>query len=175
MGGSKDDPTYYNLGDHSETVQLDYDPNVISYDGLLEVFFASHDPTASTTCQYKSAIFVHTAEQERLAQEATLREEQRLRTPVQTEIAAARTFHLAEEYHQKYALRSYASILAEFQAMYPDFADIVNSTAATRVNAYLHGMGTVEQLERELPKLGLSEESREHLLSVLLSLRSLPQ
>lgn len=167
MGGATEDPTYYKLGDHSETVQLDYDPNVISYDGLLEVFFASHDPTASTTCQYKSAIFVHTADQERLAQEARLREEQRLGRPVQTEIAAARTFYLAEEYHQKFSLRFNAPILAEFRAMYPDFADIVNSTAATRVNAYLDGMGTIEQLERELPKLGLSEESQKQLRSVL--------
>ena len=164
-GGSTENPTYHDLGDHSETVQLDFDPQVITYDELLEVFFGGHDSTqAGVRCQYKSAIFYHTAEQERVAREAKAREEARLGETIQTEIVAAATFYLAEDYHQKYALQGNPTVMQEFRRMYPEFTDIVDSTAATRANAYLYGLGDPEQLRRELSSLGLSEESGQRLL-----------
>jgi peptide-methionine (S)-S-oxide reductase len=167
-GGTTADPTYHDLGDHSETVQLDYDPNVITYEELLDVFFASHDSTqAGVRCQYRSAIFFHTAEQERLAQEVKAKEEAGLGATVQTEILPASTFYLAEDYHQKYALQADGAMMAEFRSMYPEFLDIVDSTAATRANAYLYGDGDIEQLQRELDSLGLSKESQDRLLLML--------
>ena len=167
-GGTKLNPTYHDLGDHSETVQLDFDPSVITYEELLQVFLASHDPTRSgVRCQYKSAVFFHSADQERLAQEAKAQEEARLGKTIQTDIAAATEFYLAEDYHQKYALQADGAIMQEYRSMYPQFNDIVNSTSATRVNAYLYGLGDPEQLQRELDSLGLSEESRKRLLSTL--------
>jgi peptide-methionine (S)-S-oxide reductase len=168
QGGTKLNPTYYDLGDHSETVQLDYDPTVISYEELVRVFFASHDPNLSgTRCQYRSAIFVYDAEQQRVAEQVKAAEEARLGHALQTSIEPAKTFYLAEDYHQKYGLQLDSVVFAEFQAIYPDVKDLVNSTAATRVNAYLYGMGTRAQLERELPSLGLSEESQRRLLDRL--------
>ena len=166
-GGTKLNPTYHDLGDHSETVQLDFDPRVITYEELLQVFFASHDPTRSgIRCQYKSAIFFHTAEQERLAQETKAEEEARIGKTIQTVIAAATAFYLAEDYHQKYALQADGAMMQEYRSMYPEFLDIVDSTSATRVNAYLYGLGNQEQLRRELDSLGLSEENRKRLLSM---------
>ncbi len=166
-GGSKSDPTYYDLGDHSETVQLDFDPGVITYEELLRVFFAAHDATQrGIRAQYKSAVFFHSAEQERLALEIKAREEARLGKTVQTEIVAASTFYLAEDYHQKYALQGARALKQELERFYPDIADLVDSTAATRVNAYLYGLGDLEQLRRELDSLGLSEESRKRLLDM---------
>lgn len=59
-GGSKENPTYYSLGDHSETIQIDYDPTQISYGQLLEVFWNSHNPTYEPwSRQYMSIIFYH--------------------------------------------------------------------------------------------------------------------
>jgi methionine-S-sulfoxide reductase len=165
-GGSTERPTYHNLGDHTETVQLDFDPDVISYEELLEFFFASHDSSyGGSSCQYKSAIFFHDPEQERTAQEAKTKEEERLGKTVQTEILPASTFYLAEDYHQKYALQNDRVVMEEFHRMYPDFMDIVNSTAAARANAYLQGYGALEQLRRELDSIGLSEEGKRRLLS----------
>lgn len=162
------DPTYYNLGDHSETVQLDYDPAVIGYEELLEVFFASHDSTrASYSRQYMSAVFFHTDEQERLALAAKAAQEAATGKTVQTQILPAVAFYLAEDYHQKYGLQGDPVVLAEFRAMYPKLADLVDSTAATRANAYLYGYGDLEQLNRELDGLGLSEESDARLLEAL--------
>lgn len=164
-GGTTESPTYHDLGDHSEAVQLDFDPQVISYEELLEVFFASHDSSyCGTSLQYMSAIFFHDADQERLAQEAKAREEQKLGKAVQTQLLTASTFYLAEDYHQKYALQSDPVLMEDFRRMYPQFMDIVDSTAATRANGYLYGYGTVEQLRGELNSLGLSQDANEHLL-----------
>ncbi len=165
MGGTTADPTYENLGDHTETVQLDYDPAAISYEKLLTVFFGSHDcAVGGIKRQYMSVVFFHDGEQERLAREAKAAMEARLGTAIQTEILPAATFYLAEDYHQKHTLQGYGSFMREFRAMYPEFGDFVDSTAAARVNGYLYGYGTEGQLRRELGSLGLSEEGQGRLL-----------
>ena len=78
-----------------------------------------------------------------------------------------RKFYMAEDYHQKYALRLNGSFFQEFTAMYPDLQDLVDSTAATRVNAYLYGCGTGEQLQTEIDSFGLSEEAKGHLQNIV--------
>jgi len=165
-GGTKENPTYHDLGDHSETVELDFDPRVISYERLLEVFFAGHDASyCRSSRQYMSAVFYHDADQKRTAEEAKAKEEQRAGKTVQTQILPASTFYPAEDYHQKYALQADSTVMGDFRRMYPEFRDIVGSTAATRANAYLYGCGELEQLQRELDGLGLSDESERRLLS----------
>jgi len=165
MGGTTADPTYETLGDHTETVQLDYDPTVISYEELLTAFFGSHDcAVGGIKRQYMSVVFFHDAEQERLAREAKAAMETRLGKTVQTKILPAATFYMAEDYHQKHTLQGYESFMREFRVMYSEFADIVGSTAAARVNGYLHGYGTEGQLRRELDSLGISEEAKNRLL-----------
>ena len=76
-------------------------------------------------------------------------------------------FHLAEGYHQKYMLRSNMSLLVEYEAKYPDVEGMVSSTATARVNGYLGGNGTCNQLKSEVSGFGLSESSREKLLKVV--------
>ena len=102
-GGAKANPTYYALGDHAETIQIDYDPTRISYEELLNVFWESHNPTSpSWSRQYMSAIFYHNEEQQRLAQDTKARQEAKLGTKIYTEIVPYTQFYLAEDYHQKY-------------------------------------------------------------------------
>ena len=70
-GGTTVDPTYHDLGDHSETIQIDYDPTQVSYQALLDVFWNSHNPTTrSWSRQYASAVFYHSDEQKKLAMES---------------------------------------------------------------------------------------------------------
>lgn len=146
-------------------MQLDFDPDVITYERLLGVFFASHDASRrSSSRQYMSAIFFHSVEQEHAAQAAKAKEELRLGRAVETQILRAEVFYPAEDYHQKYALQADSALLTEYRRMYPDFAGLVDSTSATRVNAYLYGCGDAEQLRRELDSLGLSEEGRKRLI-----------
>lgn len=164
-GGLKARPTYYDLGDHSETIQIDYDPEQIGYAELLEVFWQSHSPgVPSLRRQYASVIFYHNEEQKRLAEESRAREEARLGRKRYTDIVPFAAFYLAEGYHQKYLLQSSPQLMAEFSAMFPDLNDLVNSTAAARVNGYLGSHGDLAQLQDELDSLGLSEEARRSLL-----------
>lgn len=174
-GGTKANPTYYSLGDHSETIQIDYDPTQITYRELLNVFWSAHEPTVRPySRQYASIIFYHDEEQKRLALESLQQEEARRGRKVQTEIVPFSAFYLAEGYHQKYRLRAYRDLLREYTAIYPDLEDFVNSTAVARVNGYLGGYGTSDQLADEIGSLGLSPEGREKLLRLRLPSGSCP-
>jgi len=113
-GGWKEAPTYKevcsDLTGHAEVVQVTFDPAVVSYGELLDVFWKSHDPTQRNRQgpdfgrQYRSVIFTFSDEQERAAEEsrAALDASKALRRPVATEITPASTFWRAEEYHQRY-------------------------------------------------------------------------
>jgi peptide-methionine (S)-S-oxide reductase len=165
-GGAKPNPTYYSLGDHSETIQIDYDPSQISYEDLLEVFWNSHDPTSRPySRQYMSIIFTHNAEQERLARETMEREAARRGKAITTQIVPFSGFTLAETCHQKYHLQQQIAIMDEFRAMYPGNGWI-DSTAAARANGYLGGNGSLEWLREELESLGLTPEVGDRLLTI---------
>jgi len=117
MGGHTLHPTYEQVctdrTGHAEVVQVEYDPQQVSYEQLLELFWDSHNPTQLNRqgpdigTQYRSAIFVHSPEQETAARAALdqLQASQRFARPVVTEIAPAGTFYRAEEYHQQYLAR----------------------------------------------------------------------
>jgi len=153
-GGTKTNPTYHDLGDQSESVEIDFDPRVISYDDLLDVFWESHDPTeAPWSRQYRAAIFFHGERQERLAKESRDRVAEQIGKPVVTPIETAGTFWRAEDYHQKFRLRNTPKLMEEFKAIYPRDRDFVDSTAAARVNGFLDGHLSREELSAELKAL----------------------
>lgn len=114
MGGVMDNPTYedvcYTQTQHAEVVKVVYDPRRLSYDQLLEVFWANHDPTTlnrqgpDVGTQYRSAIFYHNEAQAEAARASLKRQEAsgRFKRPVVTEITPASTFWMAEDYHQQY-------------------------------------------------------------------------
>jgi methionine-S-sulfoxide reductase len=169
-GGTKKDPTYHSLGDHSEAIQIDFDPSEISYERLLEFFWAAHDPTAlSYSRQYKGAVFFHNNTQQRLAIETRDRQAARKKTKIFTEIQPFNGFYLAEGYHQKYYLRMKTDLMREFTNMYADEGGLINSTAAARINGYVAGYGTYERLLSEVGSFGLSREGSKKLLDLVYS------
>jgi len=113
-GGHVDNPTYRAVcnGDtgHAEVIQVHFDPNIVSYRDLLNVFFAIHDPTtlnrqgADTGTQYRSAIFYHDDEQKRIAEELIkdLNAQKIWERPIVTEVTKLDKFYMAEDYHQEY-------------------------------------------------------------------------
>ncbi|MCE3000695.1 MAG: peptide-methionine (S)-S-oxide reductase MsrA [Betaproteobacteria bacterium] len=117
-GGHLDRPSYEDIcgGDtgHAEVVRITYDPQVLSYADLLEVFFAIHDPTTLNAqgndigTQYRSVIFHHDAEQKAAAEGAIRRltEARVFPRPIVTEVTAAPEFFPAEDYHQEYFERN---------------------------------------------------------------------
>ena len=164
-GGTAPDPTYRNLGDHAETVQLDFDPAVISYKKLLRIFWGSHMPVRpARSRQYMSAVWYHSEAQREAAEAIKAREEDRRRHELFTEIAPLDTFTWAEDYHQKYSLRKIPDLLAEYIAIYPDPAALVNSTAVSRINGFAAGYGDIGTLQAELDQYGLSPQGRDKLL-----------
>ena len=114
IGGETDNPTYeevcYKDTGHAEAVEVEFDPARVTYERLLEVFWACHDATQlnrqgpDVGRQYRSAIFTHDADQAAAATAAKEREQASGRTgrPIVTEIALAPTFWIAEDYHQQY-------------------------------------------------------------------------
>ena len=165
-GGIQPNPTYKRIGDHSEAIQLDFDPMVLSYAELLQVFWASHTPTRQPWGrQYMAAIWWHDAEQQAVAQasQAAIVAEQ---GPIHTTLAPYSGFTWAEDYHQKYALRSQRTLLAELQAHYPHLPAFVNSTAVTRINAWVNGYSTAALLEAELGQCGLSTEAQHQVQAI---------
>jgi peptide-methionine (S)-S-oxide reductase len=113
-GGHTKSPTYEDVcahaTGHAEAVEITFDPGKISYEKLVDIFWSIHDPTTPNRqgpdvgSQYRSAIFFHSPEQRRAAQEskARLEESKRHKAPIVTEITAAGEFYPAEEYHQQY-------------------------------------------------------------------------
>lgn len=168
-GGQKPNPTYYSLGNHTETLQIDYDPTVITYDDLLARFWSSHNPTRrSWSQQYKAAIFVHDDRQQRQAErsKAAIAEEKTGRffgRNIQTEIIPASTFTNAEDYHQKYLLQNSPRLWGEIVEIYRSPSGWIDSTAAARLNGYVGGYGSIAQLEGEIDRLGLSPGGKEQL------------
>ena len=164
-GGTAANPTYYEIGDHSESVQLDYDPTVISYEELLQVFWQSHDPLVQPySGQYASLILYHNDKQRVSAEISRQLEQKKHLQEISTRISPIVTFYLAEGYHQKYILQQTFVVMGEFKTIYPDLRDFVNSTAATRINGYLGGNGKLETIQKNLDSFGLSAEASQYLL-----------
>lgn len=139
---------------------------MISYSDLLAVFFASHTPTHPPfSTQYRSAIFCRT-EAERLAAEEAIAGAEVTVGRVYVAVEPFRTFHSAEDYHQKYTLRRYREVTGEFRRMLPGERDFADSTAVARVNGWLSGCATAEQLDLELSLTGLSPKSQDTVRAV---------
>jgi peptide-methionine (S)-S-oxide reductase len=134
-------------------VEIDFDPSVVTYADLLEIFWKSHDPgSRSWSRQYRAAIFYHNDEQKNQALKSRKAQEARI-GKVYTEVEPATAFYRAEDYHQKYYLRQRPDLLKELKEMYPSGNDWVDSTAAARINGYLGGNGTCSLTQSELKEL----------------------
>jgi len=111
-GGNTSNPTYRDVctdrTGHAESVAVTFDPEVVSYEQILDVFWSIHDPTTTNRqgpdvgTQYRSIIFVHDPAQEAAAKASKERAQKQFSRPIVTEIVPASTFWPAEEYHQRY-------------------------------------------------------------------------
>ena len=113
-GGITNNPTYEEIctgkTGHAEVIQIDYEPNLISYEKLLNIFWKSHDPTtlnrqgADTGTQYRSAIFYHSEKQKETADKSkeNVDKSDLYTDPIITEISPLTKFYIAENYHQDY-------------------------------------------------------------------------
>ncbi len=111
-GGNTPDPTYEQIGTgktgHAEVVQIEYDPEKISYEKIIDLFWDAHDPTtlnrqgADVGTQYRSIILTADDAQKKIAEESKSRAQAKFRSPIVTEIVPLEKFHPAEDYHQDF-------------------------------------------------------------------------
>ncbi|EMA01412.1 peptide-methionine (S)-S-oxide reductase [Haloarcula vallismortis] len=163
-GGTEPDPSYYSLGDHTEVVQVEYDPDVVSYTDLLDVFWANHTPFSTPRKrQYRGVVLAHSDRQRETAERTREALEARTGTAVETTIETLDRFYLAEDYHQKYELRSTPVVADELEDIYGDA--FVDSTVAARLNGFVAGHGEDDEREAlfaklDIPPAALSEVRR---------------
>ncbi|MED5446941.1 MAG: peptide-methionine (S)-S-oxide reductase MsrA [Planctomycetota bacterium] len=111
-GGELENPTYQDVctgtTGHAEVVEVEFDPEQVAYETLVDLFWQCHDPTTlnrqgpDVGTQYRSAIFFHSPEQQQAAESSRTAAQERINRPIATEITEASTFYRAEEYHQQY-------------------------------------------------------------------------
>jgi len=136
-GGTTPDPSYHDIGDHSEAIQVDYDPDVLSFADLVDVAIDTHAVHRQTgKRQYQNILFYATVDEREIIEAAL----NGLAVPqVATRVEELASFTLAETYHQKYNLRNKRALLADFEDAGYDDAAIRESPAAAKYNAYVAG------------------------------------
>lgn len=146
------------MGDHTEALQLDYDPMQIAFAEIAQQFWKHHNPLRpGRHHQYMSAIWFHDAQQRDTVMFGRQSVERELAATVQTPVLPFEQFYVAEDYHQKYRLQN-SPLMKYFDAMFTRFEDFTNSTAAARVNALLAGYVTGSQFAAEGDAYGIPRE-----------------
>mgnify|MGYP006279997247 CR=1 FL=1 len=167
-GGTTPAPTYDDLGDHIETVEVEYDPDRCTYADLLDRFWAGHDPTrAPFKRQYQSALFPCTPAQRSRARASVERMRERYDDPLTTEVIEDASFHRAEAYHQKHKLRRHPDLLEAVRARYPDETAFTDAPSTALLNGYVGGHRGPRHLDDDLPRLALPSAAAEHLRTLV--------
>jgi len=136
-GGRYENPSYEDPGDHAEVVMVEYDPLVLSYGQLLDMFLNRCGCRKNAPSQCISRIFVKSESEKRLAQAAIERYELRFGDNNYVKIAMRKAFYRAEQWCQKHFLRMIPSLMSELMRIYSDENRLIQSTLATRLNAIL--------------------------------------
>ena len=148
-GGTKENPSYYSLGDHTEAFSIDYDPGLLGYEDLLAHFWTGHRSDRNhSSRQYMNAVFYRGPDQQNLAEASRAGRAGH----VATAILPVGSFTYAEGYHHKYYLTRYTEIRQFLEQTYPDAKSLADSTVAMRLNAYL-GSGMQRDWECFLAEL----------------------
>jgi peptide-methionine (S)-S-oxide reductase len=138
-GGTKANPSYEVLGDHTEVVQVEYDPEQVTFAELLDRAFELHDPSHQTQKrQYQNIVFTAT-ERQKDQLEQYLESNGYDADTLATRLESLSEFHVAERYHQKFNLRGKRWITDVFDAAGYDGADVRESPAAAKLNAHVAG------------------------------------
>ncbi|QAU11484.1 peptide-methionine (S)-S-oxide reductase [Halorubrum sp. BOL3-1] len=147
-GGTKIDPTYHALGDHTEVFQVEFDPDTIPYRDLLNQVFDSHNPQHQTRkTQYQNIVFAATEDQ-RAVLDDFLTTRGLTADGIGTRIERLSRFYPAEDYHQKYKPRSVSSFMDAFEAAGYGDDELRESAIAARLNGYAagHDVAVAEEL-----------------------------
>lgn len=142
-GGVEENPTYSSIGNHTETILVEFDPEIISYSELLEIFWENHHyTTKGRNKQYASRIFCTSKAQKQQAEKSKSKKEKEGKVATKT---IQLNFTIAEDYHQKYRLR-HSKMMNNFSEMTAD--EFRDSPLAAKLNGYAAGHLNLEDLEK---------------------------
>ncbi|XP_055377996.1 peptide methionine sulfoxide reductase-like isoform X2 [Condylostylus longicornis] len=165
-GGTTENPTYRNIGDHTEVLVIDYDPTKVNYNKLLHLFWNNHEYGLCTKIkkQYASIIFYHDDAQKKIAEESRIKEQKlRVKEVIRTEIVPAGTFYPAENYHQKYRLQGHKDLMKSL-GMHSESTELLQrSYVATKLNGYVVGLGGEKQFLSEVDTMNLTPSQIEYI------------
>lgn len=146
---------------------MDFDPEQITYAQLVDIFWNNHCPEVKTgKRQYASILFFHDDMQKDIASSYIQQQESLFRGKIYTELTPYSGFYRAEDYHQKYYLRISRDLFAELGKYYTTISELTDSTAAARINGYLKGAGSIEELMQEIDSFGLSDKGQKRLIQI---------
>ncbi|WP_308635790.1 peptide-methionine (S)-S-oxide reductase MsrA [Paenibacillus silvisoli] len=173
-GGTVDNPTYRQLGDHTETVEMDYDTRILSLENVLDVFWSNHNPININEYkgrQYQSLVLYRGQVQLNVIQNVMkIRDEQGKRKP-DTEIAPYYRFYPAEDRHQKYYLKRYPNAIEELSKLFPSPQELTNATLAARLNGLAKGYTNLQTILEEIRTWPISEEEKGNMLHLIQRIR----
>ncbi len=172
-GGTTNNPTYRQMGDHSECVEIVFDPKIISLEKIVHHFWTIHKPNRSNYKgrQYLSIILCEDSSQLQLVKKIKNELEVKLGEPIQTEIASLNKFSLAEEKHQKYYLKRYSKALESLLDYYSSHDSFMNSTLVARLNGFVKGYCSLSDIKNEITSSTMAEEKKAKLTSLINSLK----
>jgi len=157
------------MGDHTESIQIDFDPKKTTYRALLKIFWGSHNVTSHAWGrQYMSAIWYADGQQKQDIQKSMAKYQKKISRggggKIQTTIEKLGPFTVAEDYHQKWYLRKHDILLNALQL---SEAELRESPVATRLNGYVAGKGSYDQLMAEIDSFALSEEPKGYVANLV--------
>ncbi|NBD25000.1 peptide-methionine (S)-S-oxide reductase MsrA [Paenibacillus glycinis] len=173
-GGTLDHPTYRQLGDHTETVELDFDPRILSLEKVLDVFWRNHNPFNINDYkgrQYQSLVLYRDLDQQSVIQNVKNMQEEHGNRKLDTEIAPFNRFYLAEDRHQKYYLKRYPNAIDELSNLYPSPQELTDATLAARLNGLAKGYVNLQAILDEIRAWPIDEEEKGNMLQIIQRIR----
>lgn len=173
-GGTTAEPTYRQMGDHTETIQLEFDSNLISFEEIIEVFWNHHNPVNINDYkgrQYKSLLFYTDGQQQEAIGHVLKNRVARGQSEPDTEIAPYSGFHLAEDRHQKYYLKRFPNAVEKLSEWYPSHEQLTNSTIAARLNGLAKGYTSLERIVKEIEQWQLQAELKKRMVDLIKQIR----
>ncbi|WP_435168330.1 peptide-methionine (S)-S-oxide reductase MsrA [Paenibacillus glycanilyticus] len=172
-GGTTAEPSYRSMGDHTETVELQFDAALVSYDELLELFWNNHNPyniNGYKDRQYQSLLLYRDDEQAEAFRRIKSRMEE-TKGILDTELSPFNAFYPAESRHQKYYLKRFPDAVEKLMSLYLSEEELERSTLAARLNGVAKGFLNLERLQNEMKGWPVAEDELKEILSLIRQIR----
>ncbi len=157
-GGTTSNPTYDLIGDHTESFQIKFDSDLVTFTEILQFFWESYNPgQPPRSTQYKSIIFYQNDSQLLEIEDFLQRKSDLKQALLLPEVKNLTHFYSAEGYHQKYFIRQNPLLMTVMNEIFSDDKEFYSSTLAARINGFLGGNSTISELETEIIECGISK------------------